>query len=95
MSERFWERLVPSVQQGALCGAVAGGDVELFFALDMLLEQSLAQDVGVALQRGAVAGGGHVGYGTVNGLRGVAAHLYMALFVLRQSRQIPAETGLL
>ena len=34
---------LPSVQQGALCGAVAGGDVELFFALDMLLEQSLAQ----------------------------------------------------
>ena len=74
---------------------MAGGDVELFFALDMLLKQCLAQGVGVALQRRAVAGGGQVGNATVNGLRGVAAHLYMALFVMRQRRQIPAETGLL
>lgn len=50
-----------------------GGTVVLLFLCDLLCQQSLAQGIGLALQRGAVGGLGQGGNAPVDGLGRSAA----------------------
>ena len=61
----------------------------------MVLQQPVAQGIGVALQRGAIGRCRHLPDALVDGLRGIAADLHMALLVVGQSPQVPVKSRLL
>ncbi len=72
------------------CVAVVG-----FFQRGLFGQQAVAQCIGLPLQRGAVRGLGQGGDALVDGLRGPAAELHMALLVLVQGPGIACKPGLL
>ena len=55
----------------------------------------MAQGIGVAFQRGAIGRCRHLPDALVNGLRGIAADLHMALLVVGQGAQVSVKTRLL
>ena len=66
-----------------------------FFLRGLCGQQAVAQCIGLPLQRGAVGRLGQCGNALVDGLRGLAAELHVALLVLAQRPGIACEPGVL